>query len=561
MNAIKAIAAVAVCAALLPLSAGQRFDVLLNMVHDNPGEAPWITDYKNPAALKRLGYTGEVVKMEPQCGLTFDRYAPGVVRQQSEERIWIERKAAEFRKFLAIAKKSGMPVYPHLDMLVVPKSVMDAFGGEMKGGRGLLTIAKPRTQEIVRAQLDELFWRYPDLGGIVVRFGETYLHDTPHHVGGRPVHNPADHEKLINLLREEVCVKRGKKVFYRTWDFGQLHTQPKLYHAAFDRVEPHTNLYISVKHTNYDFCRGKPFNTTLGLGRVQQIVEVSVNQGGLYGKNAYPYYFAKGVIDGFNDMPEATRRGVRSLLGDEKVRGLWLWTWGDGWKGPYFDNEMWMNLNEALLRGFTHHPEKSEEELFFAAVKERFGLSGGDARKFRQFCLLTEDAVYKGQHTSLAHVPNQEWWCRDHFFCSVDLVPTLKAGKLKAVLDEKREAVGLWRELERRIGEIHFSDAADEEFARVSTTYGRIKYEISEIIWRICGRLAEERVDKRPLTKEEATAFLAEFDGKWGEWEALKASSPYCPTLYQIRCSVQHYVSAPLFGTVIDRLRRISTDK
>lgn len=537
---------------------GARFGVLLNMVHDNPGEAVWVTDFKDPRHLKSLGYTGMVPKFEPQCGLTYDAYAPGVLPQQSEERIWIERKAAEFRKYLAQAKRAGIAVYPHIDMLVVPKSVMAKYGDEMKS-HGKLTVVKPRTQEVIRAQVDELFTRYPDLGGLVIRFGETYLHDTPHHVGGKPVHNPGDHNLLINLLREEVCVKRGKKLIYRTWDFGQLHTQPKLFRAAFDSVEPHPNLYLSIKHTNYDFCRDKPFNATIGLGRLQQIVEVSCNQGGLYGKNAHPYYFAKGVIDGFNDMPEKGRRGVRSLLGDEKVRGLWLWTWGDGWKGPYFDNEFWMKLNESVLRAFTLHPEKREEEIFAAYAKGTLGLCADDVARFRRLCLLSEDAVFYGQHTQLASVPNVEWWCRDHFFCEVDLFPAYKAGKLEAVLAEKRENLARWAELERLSRAIRFANAEDAHFVRVSTTYGRMKYGIAELIWRICGRFAEARGGK-PVTPAEAKAFVAEFDAKWKEWEKLKADNPDCPTLYQIRCSVQHYVSAPLFGKTLDRLRKLAEE-
>ncbi len=37
--------------------------VLLDMVHNNPGETPFITHYNDPAFLKQLGYQGKVYEL------------------------------------------------------------------------------------------------------------------------------------------------------------------------------------------------------------------------------------------------------------------------------------------------------------------------------------------------------------------------------------------------------------------------------------------------------------------------------------------------------------------
>ena len=54
------------------------------------------------------------------------------MRFQTSERLWIERKASDIRIQLDKAREVGMPIYPFTDVLVVPKSVMEKYGDEMK---------------------------------------------------------------------------------------------------------------------------------------------------------------------------------------------------------------------------------------------------------------------------------------------------------------------------------------------------------------------------------------------------------------------------------------------
>jgi hypothetical protein len=155
-----------------------RYPILLNMVHHNPGEPEFETQYTEPAFLKEKGYTGQVPKIEIQCALTYDRWQDQAIPLRSEERLWIERHAAEIEVLINNAEKAEMPMYPFTDVLVIPQSIMEKYGEEMKI-EGKLSIQKERTQEILRAQIEEIFWRFPKIGGLTIRFGETYLHDTP----------------------------------------------------------------------------------------------------------------------------------------------------------------------------------------------------------------------------------------------------------------------------------------------------------------------------------------------------------------------------------------------
>ncbi|WP_221409020.1 hypothetical protein [Reichenbachiella versicolor] len=534
-----------------------RYPILFNMVHHNPGEPRFNTKYTEPSYIKELGYNGQVPKFEIQCAVTYDDYEEALVPYGSSERHWIDRKAADIRIMLENAKRADMPMYPFTDVLVLPKSVMEKYGEEMKKD-GYISIQKERTKELLKAQIAEIFKKYPELGGLTIRFGETYLHDTPFHVGDRPVRSPKDHIEILNLLREEVCVKRDKKLFYRTWDWGKIkkkfHLRPDVYLEITNAVEPHPNLYFSIKHVNGDFLRDLPFNKTIGIGDHQQIVEVSINQAGMYGRNAHPYYIGKGVTEGWPEMEQ--KKGLRDLYDAEQVKGIWTWTWGDGWYGPYFGNEFWMDLNENIIREFALKPEKTEQELFNEYATSVLNMTPENISKLRELCMLSVDAVFKGQATSLQYM--QPWWIRDHFFSAQDMSIYVRKGIADTVLIEKKENLKTWYKMEEIANSISMPNKEDEEFVRVSTTYGRIKYELIELIFRTQIMFAEMEIGN-PFDKEEAKLILDTYEAKWAEWRKLKKQYASCPTLYVDYEAIHCQRNEP-FSVSIQKLKSLLND-
>ncbi|MDE6527683.1 MAG: hypothetical protein K2L78_01380, partial [Muribaculaceae bacterium] len=311
------------CAAGAPVAGGfyagaaerPRYPII-DMVHHNPGEAPTESRYLDPSFLKETGFCGKVFFLfdAAQFGIDWQDFDSGVFPAGSPGRAWVAEKADSITSRYDAARHQGLEVYCMLDMLVLPKSLVEAHRAEICDGEGKIDISRPFTQECVRHLVHAMFSRFPQLDGLVIRTGETYLHDAPYHQGNHPVRRGMDdHVTLINLLRKEVCVNLGKKLFYRTWDMGQLHSLPVHYLAVTDKVEPHPNLFFSVKHTMTDFWRsgimeghpaydsfntywldesgkyGIPFNPTLGIGRHKQIVEVQC-QREYEGKGAHPNY-------------------------------------------------------------------------------------------------------------------------------------------------------------------------------------------------------------------------------------------------------------------------------
>lgn len=494
---------------------------LFSMVHHNPGEPQFITKYTDPLYLKSLGINGETVKVYLEAGITFDQFAPGMIPQESATWAWIQRNAHNLDHLVQIHKAKGMPLYPFTDVLVIPKELMNAYGSEMKDDRGRLSIQRPRTQEVMRAQVKGILTRFPEIDGLTIRFGETYLTEVPFHVGGSPVHTPEDHAILIRILRDEVCVRGNKKLIYRTWDFNILHTHPDQYLAATDQIAPHPNLIFSIKHTNDDFLRDVPLNKTLGIGKHQQIVEVSMMQAGCYGKGAYPYYLGRGVLHGWSEM--SPPRGIDHLIREGKVCGIYVWPRGDGWSGPYISSELWVDLNMFVITQFGRRPWLNDEQLFHEYCKETLGLGAVSTKKLYELCALSAHATFIGTQSELFHIA--PWWQRDDKLHDVDLRHVDGA----KVLAEKASAVAEWRRIEKLASEIHMPRKTDQEYLQVSSTWGRIFFSIIEQLWTL--QILDYGV-RDDANKSAMRQHLERYDSLWEEWFALERKYPCCATLY-----------------------------
>jgi len=541
-----------------PGSHAASLQYILDIVHNNPGEPLFITKYNQTAFLKSWGYTGQCPKFFLQSAITYDRFDPTLMPEGSQPRAWSVKMGTFIDGRLDEAKASGMPVYPFTDMLVVPKTLLDKYGDQMRIKKRL-SILQPMTQKVAREQLAEIFDRFPGLAGITTRFGETYLQDTPYHAGGSPVSTIEEHTAFIQLLRDEICVKRNKVLIYRTWSWGgiELHTNPASYLSVTNAIEPHPNLFFSIKHANADFIRGVPFNETLGIGNHRQIVEVSSNQGGLYGKNSHPYYIGQGVIEGWEEMEH--KKGLRDLIGSTQLAGVWTWSRGDGWGGPYITNEFWVDLNEYVISHFGQEPWRTEEDLFDEYARARLKLDAGQTAKFRELCLVATSATFHGKQSSLFTVcpwwcnDVAVWWCRDQYLTAPNLDIVVAQGLVKDVLAEKAKAVADWKHVEALSHEIQLSNPADQEFLEVSSTYGRIKIAIMGQIWTMQLLAAQEKADGK-LDVAAMKQAIGNYDRLWNEWHQLKQAHSCCPTLYKDDVVVAH--GPPPFKSALDEYRK-----
>lgn len=537
--------------------------LLLDMVHHNPGEPPFQSRFLDPAHLASYGFNGQVFK-HLNCVITYAATGVDVFPADSPERAWLDEFTPGIVREIAAAKAQGLRVFYHLDLFVLPKRLVDHFRDEICAPEtGRIRLDRPRTLELHKVLFDEIVARFPEVDGFIIRVGETYLMDTPHHVGNGPIPRigevwtptylyeetlglkPAGevpwttaqvdaYVELINFLRGEVCVKHGRKLFFRTWDIfpDRLHARPDHYLEVTNRIEPHPLLAFSIKHTALDFWRRVKVNECLLQGRHPQIIEVQC-QREYEGKGAYPNYVMDGLINGFEE--NAVKIGLKDLIDDPRILGVYSWSRGGGWYGPYVTNELWPDLNAFVLARFVQDSTRSEEEIFRQYAVEKLGLAGEDIGRFRDLCLLSARAVLKSRYCEafdrLLHeaVLPCACWMRDDRLGGYGqlkiLLETLAAKRqLGEALAEKAEAVALWENISDLAGRIAWPAGGAGDFVKLSAEYGRLLFSIVHQGWRVL-------IEGRQPNQDALADAVARYDELWIEYRRLGLRQG-CPSLY-----------------------------
>jgi hypothetical protein len=531
--------------------------LILDMVHHNPGEPLTITDFNNPKFLKKQGYGGQIMNdfTFAHAAITFDALSPEIFPKGSKEREWVLKAADRVRNNIKAAHAAGIKVYYFTDVIVLPKKLVALYHDEICDANGKISFERPKTIEIHRLMLKELFNTFPDLDGLVIRTGETYLNNVPYHTGNNPITNgTSSHVKLINLLREEVCEKRNKQIFYRTWSFGGMHDSAAYYLAVTNQIEPHKNLVFSIKHTKGDYHRTYDFNPTLGLGKHPQLVEVEC-QREYEGKGAYPNYVMDGVINGFEEYstnkPQKGLKSLNELKNNPLFAGVWSWSRGGGWVGPYITNEFWCKLNAYVISHWGANTSQTEETVFNHFMDEN-GIKDAKARKaFRKLSLLSAQAVLRGHESAKYKFEiDWVWWMRDEFIGGIDTsnVPNKlfpSEGFLKGafeyyyannlldnVVQEKFESVGMWQEIVALSKEVKMTNKADEKYLSVSSQYGLLLHKIIANGWKIMAiGFTGDKTGKYDLP--ELSSAIKNYDKAWEDYKNLKTNNPSCASLYK----------------------------
>ena len=572
---------------MVQVSGQNKKAYVLDMVHNNPGEALTQTVFNNAGYLNRMGYDGMVVNdfTFVHTAITFDSFDKRIFPEGSEERKWVLKTAENIRQRIKTAHQAGIKVYYFTDIIVLPKKLVELYRSEICDDKGRISFERPKTIEIHRAMLNEVFETFPDLDGLVIRTGETYLDNVPYHTGNNPITHAAEsHVKLLNLLREVVCEKYNKMVFYRTWSFGGLHDNAGYYTEVSDRVVPHPNLVFSIKHTQGDYFRTFGFNPTLAIGRHRQMVEVQC-QREFEGKGAFPNYVANGVINGFEEYDGISRQTGYKSLSDIKnapqFAGVWTWSRGGGWVGPYISNEFWCKLNAYVVSGWAQNTSLTEEEVFNRFMDDN-GIKGSSRRYFRQLCLLSAKAVLRGHYS--AGLPfKKEWvaWTRDEFLDGIDTREKIentffategmlkgafeqwyKQGQLNAAVNERYQAVDMWKQVVKLSKKVKLADKNDQKYIVLSSQYGLLLHRIIAEGWTVMA-LGFTGDKTGVYDKVKLKAAINKYDAAWKAFEQLKANNPDCATLYKPFAFVYTKPAYHLkggMGASVDTYRKILQD-
>ena len=536
----------------------------MDMVHHNPGEAPFETSFLEPQKLKEYGFNAQVFK-HINTALTLEDYDSELSYDNAAHE-WLKNWSSNITNEIKKAKGAGLKVYYHIDLFVLPKAVKEKYWKEICDENGKISLRKEKTLEIHRALFDEMFRRFPDVDGLIIRVGETYLHDTPFHTGdgaiqyGNPEQEKKDFIYLLNFLREEICEKHDRYLFFRTWDCfpDRFHANAKYYLDITENVETHAKLLFSIKHTALDFWRRVKFNECLTLGKHRQIVEVQC-QREYEGKGAYPSYVMNGVINSFEE--NSSPKGLRDIAHHPLIAGLYTWSRGGGWFGPYPKNEFWCDLNTYVIAQYGQNPSRTEEEIFFTYAEEKMNLVPKDAKCFRDLCLLIPLAVLKGRYIEYYdRTLNESFmpcgnWMRDDRIGGLQQLNNIieylyKNDLLHSAVVEKQESVLLWQKIKELFEGITIPNKELHSFIETSIDYAIGLFRIAETAWKVMeiGFIAEKtgRVDKEALNEA-----IQAYDTAWVSYNSVtkrsSSSTPYQP----------EYLHEPGVGATIDKYRTV----
>jgi hypothetical protein len=497
--------------------------LILDMVHHNPGEKPYQSAYNNPDVIKEMGYNGKVYFLfeSPTLAINWESVDKDILPKGTPDRKWVDQKAKQIHKMHAACKAQNMKIYAMSDLVLLPKRLIEKYQIEDTFGDPNDSL----TEKLIRAQISEIFEQFPDLDGLVVRIGETYLHDAPFHKGAIKNKNSAEQTiiPLMQILREEICINHNKELIFRTW--GAFDVDMETYMKVSEAIEPHENLVISVKHCEGDFHRANAFSKVIGQGQHKQIIEVQCARE-YEGKGAYPNYIANGVIEGFEEhqrMPENQINSIREFTEKRKdlYAGIWTWTRGGGWDGPYIKDELWCDLNAWVMAQWAKDPKQSEEAVFNRYATERLHLKGDDVKAFRKLCLLSAEAVVRGRNTTYRDL--NPWWTRDQGIAWPGIPKDPEAQKRNLL--QKDESVEKWQEIVQLAQSMEWENKKMKEHAVGSAKYGLYLYEIYRAVVNIAD--AELKNDKEAMKK-----WIAVYDEAWTTYNQLPKEYKSLATLY-----------------------------
>lgn len=500
------------------------FPVVFDMVHHNPGEPLYQSQFNNPAFAKDVGFNGKVFFLfeSAQLAVNWDEFnTPDkvILPVGSADRTWVNAKRTEITAKYDAAKAEGLQVFAMSDLVLFPKRLVSLYG--MSGTMG--DVNNANTELWLRRTMKLMFAQFPQLDGIMVRIGETYLNDAPYHQGKIDNKNSANSTiiPLMNILRDEVCVKLNKKIYFRTW--ASFDTDLNTFLATSNGVEPHPNLTWSVKHCEGDFHRGNPFSKVLGQGRHPFIVEVQCARE-YEGKGAFPNYIAHGVIEGFEEHAANPSQSLRHLWQNSPLmRGVWTWSRGGGWEGPYIKNELWCELNAWVMAQWALNPAATELSLFNRFATERLGLPASQLAAFRELALLSAEAAWRakrGTNNSLS-----PWWSRDQYY----LFPTMPSNSAarSQMLSDQDVALAKFERIVEIARTLTPSNPEDRECMISSSLYG---LHLMRIWQAVKNMAANEGVNPVALK-----SWLDRHDEAWADCLGLATAYPNSAASFYVK--------------------------
>ncbi len=150
------------------------------------------------------------------------------------------------------------------------------------------------------------------------------------------------------------------------------------------------------------------------------------------------------MIEGFEEHTANPTQSLRYLWQNSPLmRGVWTWSRGGGWEGPYIENELWCELQAWVMAQWALNPEATELSFFNRFATEKLGLPLAQLHAFCELALVSADAVWRAKRGTNRLL--RPWWSRDQYY----LYPTLPSSTISKgqILADKDAAIAKFQQI------------------------------------------------------------------------------------------------------------------
>ena len=243
-------------------------------------------------------------------------------------------------------------------------------------------------------------------------------------------------------------------------------------------------------------------------------------------------YVMGGVINSFSEMKEP--KGIADVKEHPLVCGIYAWSRGGGWYGPYIKNEFWCDLNAYVIGKYGNNPNRTEQEIFLEYAKEKMGMDETNADKFYALCQKVPEAVLRGGYVEAydlhlnEEIMPSELWLRDDRMAGLRQLNVMfeyleEHNLLQEAMVERKTAIELWKEIREDFKQIQMENHTLREFIENSIEYAIRFFTITNINFHIFAKCRKQ---------ESVKELLKEYDAAWAHFKELEsrpqASTSYC---------------------------------
>lgn len=277
--------------------------------------------------VSRLGYTAVTLDDVAHLALCED-YSPALQAK-------IDAYRALYRRLFQIAADHGLQVFITTDIMFYNDVLLRLIGRSWRKAAAWL-----------RDALERLFADFPQIAGIIMRFGEMDGMDVEGDFRSRLLLKRASQTRSFVQQLLPVFERHNRLLVFRTWSvgvhpIGDLIWNQRTFWRVFRGLDS-PSLVISMKYGESDFFRYLPLNRLFFLSDHKKIVE----------------FQARREYEGFGAYPSFVgwdcERYLRRLKGARGVVGVSVWCQTGGWgkrrQLTFLRNSSpWVELNVFVL--------------------------------------------------------------------------------------------------------------------------------------------------------------------------------------------------------------------